>query len=74
MADRSKIQARRAQMAERARTATPDRPLLAAIRWSFCSAKGRDVEHIFAGSSAFICDQCLDVLGSALAERRGLRG
>jgi hypothetical protein len=74
MGDRPKIEARRVQMAERARTATPERPLLAAIRCSFCSAKGSDVEHIFGGSSAFICDRCIDALNAVLMERRSGEG
>jgi hypothetical protein len=70
MGDRSKIEARRAKMAELARSAQAPRPLLAAVRCSFCSAKGTEVGHIFAGSSAFICDECIEALNAALAERR----
>jgi hypothetical protein len=73
MGDRSKIEVRRAKMADLARMAQAPRPLLAAVRCSFCSAKGTEVGHIFAGSSAFICDECIDALYAALAERRKAR-
>ena len=70
MDDNATIEARRVRIAELARTASPDRPLLAALRCGFCGAKGSKCEHIFAGTTAFICDQCVGALGAALAERR----
>ena len=70
MGDRSKIEARRAAIVERARTAKSERPMLAAIRCGFCSVKGSEVKHMFAGSNCFICSECIETLSAALMASR----
>ena len=70
MGDRSKVEARREFAAKLAKTMRAPRPALSSVRCSFCSKAKSEVAHIFAGPSAFICDECLDTLGAALAERR----
>lgn len=70
MGDRSKIEARREFGAKLARTMRAPRPPLATVKCSFCRKAGSEAAHLFAGPSAFICDECLDTLSAALAERR----
>ena len=64
------MEARRAAIVEQARTAKTERPMLAAMRCSFCGVRGGEVKQIFAGPKCFICSEYIETLSGALLASR----
>ncbi len=42
------------------------------IRCSFCGKSQYEVETLIAGTTTFICDECIDLCALIMAEKRGL--
>lgn len=67
MADHSKREARRAELARRlgALTEAPE-----GVRCGFCSKQRVEVEAMFEGPTTFICNECVMMFAAEFGKRR----
>jgi hypothetical protein len=69
MGDRSKIERRRSETREQ--FAAGERPRGEHLpRCSFCGQRRSEVDAMFEGPSAFICNECVTFFGEIIAKRR----
>lgn len=65
--DRSKVEARRAELARRLGTLTPAPE---GVRCGFCSKRQSEVSAMFEGPGTFICNECVMLFAGQLAQRK----